>query len=149
MNGPCLNGRFTVGEPDRQVVPTRGPSVRRVLVGVRVTHPRSARKVQADECLGQICGSHILVMGQGKVFGEIISLIFVAGFSINVEVFLYDTVADPMVAHVEGARTLSANGVVGDAVGRRVIGDDRCGWLRMFHFGQRSTDDFGLLAVDE
>jgi hypothetical protein len=81
------------------------------------------------------------------VFGEIIAEVFTAGFPINEEMVLSDAVTHPIKAHVHGAGASLADGRIDDTVGGGVIGLDWGWWLRMAHFDESGTEDFGGLAV--
>ncbi len=85
--------------------------------------------------------------GSGKVLCKIVSFIFVPGFPENVEMFLDNSVADPMVAHVDGAGTLAPDGVIGNAVGGGIVGSNGRGGLYVSHFGRCSANNFALCAI--
>ena len=88
-------------------------------------------------------------MGWGMVLGEIVAQVFGAWFPKNVEVFLYHAIADPVVAHIYGARALAADGVVHDAICCRLVGGDWCGWLWEAHFCEGGVDNFPFFGVNK
>ena len=69
------------------------------------------------------------------VFGEIVGIVLVAGFPVDTELALVDTVSDPVVAHVHGFGASDFDSVVGNAFRCGVVSLDWGGtWLRMAHF---------------
>ena len=63
--------------------------------------------------------------------------------------FLNDAIAYPVIAHINCAGALAANGVIHDTVGGRIVGGDwRC-WLRETHLGKSGADNFTLFGVDK
>jgi len=75
------------------------------------------------------------MMGWGMVLGEIVAQVFGAWFPKNVEVLLYHAIADPVIAHIDGARSLAANGVIHDAICGGIIGGNWRSGLGEAHFG--------------
>ncbi len=83
------------------------------------------------------------------MFREIVGLVVTSWLPMNVEMFLDDAVANPMVAHVDGARTLVPDGVVGNAIGGGIVGGDGRGGLHVSHFVSCSANNFPLFAIDK
>ena len=65
----------------------------------------------------EIDGAHALVMGCGMMLGEIISIVFTAGFPIDVELLLVNTVAYPVETHVNCFGSLYFYVVAGNSGG--------------------------------
>jgi hypothetical protein len=87
----------------------------------------------------QIKMSNLLVMGDGMVLGVIIREVSFSWCPINVELFLLDSVAYPVESHVDSARSLLLDVVIGDATRCRIVGLDRCWWLWVAHFFERGS----------
>ncbi len=88
-------------------------------------------------------------MGRWVVFGVIITKVFFAWFPIDKEVALTDAVTDPIEPHVHGPRAALADGGIYDVKSGGVVGLNWSGQLRMPHFLESRTEDFGGLAVYE
>ena len=77
--------------------------------------------------------SHGLVMAWGMMLGEVVSKIVAASIPKYVELPLNDSIADPVVAHVDVARLVLLDGVVGKSSGGGVVGLNWCGGLWVAH----------------
>ena len=65
----------------------------------------------------------------GMMFGEIICFVGVTRFPVDAELFLFDSVPQPIISHVDGFGTFLFDGVVHDSIGARVIRLDWSWWL--------------------
>ena len=83
------------------------------------------------------------------MFGEVIGAIEFAFAPDNVELALADSVANPVKTHVHGFGALLFDGIVGDASGGAVVGDDDGRWLLVAEFLKTSTDGTGFLGIVE
>ena len=83
--------------------------------------------------LMQINRPHLYVMAYGMVFSVIISFIIHTSPPIDVELFLFSSILDPIVAHVNRFGSFLLNCLVGKSHRCCVIYLDRCGWLWMSH----------------
>ena len=72
-----------------------------------------------------------------------------AGFPLDFEVALLDAVLNPVVAHVNGLKSLESDCVVGDAVGNGVVCDHRGGLLRVTEICESVAGGDSCLAVNE
>ena len=75
------------------------------------------------------------MMGRGMMLGKIVGGIVGAAPPINEKFALFDSVLDPIEAHVEGARAALFDGLVGNAGGAGVVSLQGSSGLRMTHFG--------------
>jgi len=77
----------------------------------------------------QIGRAHDNVMRRGEVLAVVVSLVELAFAPENVKLALADSIADPIVAHVDGLGAFLFDSVVRDADGSAVVGGDGSGWL--------------------
>ena len=88
-------------------------------------------------------------MGDRVMLGIVIGLVALAGFPINVVLFLFLAVADPEKAHVKGLGALLLDSVVGQAGSSAVVGLDRGRRLFVAEVFQTGTDGDTFLAIEE
>lgn len=70
----------------------------------------------------KILVAHEFMMGGRMVLGEIISTVQFSGRPIEIELFLGNTIFEPMVSHVKSFGFLHANRGVENTMRRRVVG---------------------------
>jgi hypothetical protein len=63
-------------------------------------------------------------------------------------VFLVNTTAQPVKAHVHGFSALGLDGVVYNAEGGRIVGLDGSGWLRVAHFEKEVSQGNDFAGID-
>ena len=63
------------------------------------------------------------------MFGEVVAKIFCAGPPVDDELVLFDSIADPIEAHIHGARFALLQSIVRDAGGGGVVCLNRGWWL--------------------
>lgn len=83
------------------------------------------------------------------VLGEIVGSVGFAGPPVNVELFLADTVAHPIISHVDCLGALLFDGVVGNSGGSAIVGDHGGGWLGVAEFFKADTGWTGFFGVEE
>ena len=85
----------------------------------------------------------------GKVFGVVVGDVDVAGCPKNIELSLFDAVADPIETHVHGSTATLFDDVIGYAVGACIVRLDRCWWLRVSHGNENVAQHDGVFGVVE
>jgi hypothetical protein len=85
------------------------------------------------------------------VFGEIVRGIVAARGPVEVELFLLDSVKEPMPSHIEGFRFFQSDFGMKNTVGCGVVCFEwnATGWLRMPHFRQGGNDRHSFLCIEE
>ena len=92
---------------------------------------------------------HGLVVVWWVVFCVIVPHVVSSWHPIDEELSLLDSILDPIEAHINGFGSFLFDGLVGKASSHCVINLDWGWWLRMAHFDESGTEDFGGLAVDK
>ena len=77
------------------------------------------------------------VMAGAVVFGEVVSKIHRTGCPVDVELALFDVVANPIETHVDCLRAILSDGGVHDTVCGAVVGEHGCRgpWVVEFNEG--------------
>ena len=91
--------------------------------------------------------SYFLVMAGRMVFGVVVSFVDAARAPVDDELALFDSVADPVETHVNGAGALLLDVLIGNATGGRVIGEDGSGILWVPHFDEDGSENEAFLGV--
>jgi hypothetical protein len=68
------------------------------------------------------------------MFTVVVCQVEFPGTPIDMELALIDSVLDPVEAHVNSARLLLFDVVIGDPTSRRIVSLDWCWWLWVSHF---------------
>jgi hypothetical protein len=97
------------------------------------------------ECIGALSD----VMLSWVMFGIVICAIAGSAAPVDMELALSDAVADPVVSHIHRLRPALFDAVVGDATGGTIVGDERCGRLRVPKFVEGDPLRDGLFSVVE
>jgi hypothetical protein len=99
----------------------------------------------------EIFVAHEFMMGGRMVLGEIISTVQFSGRPIEIELFLGNSIFEPMVSHVESFGFFHANRSVENTMGRRVVGfqGSAGGWLLVAHFFEGGDHRDSFLGVQE
>ena len=80
---------------------------------------------------------------------EVVGSICDAAAPVNDELALRNAVTNPVEAHIHRFGSLLLDGVVGNAGGSAIVGDDGGGRLGMAKFFERDALGYGFLAVVE
>jgi hypothetical protein len=88
-------------------------------------------------------------MRSGMMFSKIIGLVKSAGFPIDMELALADTVANPVETHIDGFGALLFDSIVGNASGGAVVCYNGCGRLGMAEFFQADSKGACIFAIVE
>ena len=92
-------------------------------------------------------GASYTVMLVGMMFGEVVGAVADAAAPVDDELSLPDTIANPIKTHVHSFGAFLFDGVIGDARGSAVVGDDwRCR-LGMAELFESDTFGDGFFAV--
>jgi len=83
------------------------------------------------------------------MFGNIISKVETPGCPIDIELFVQDSVLDPVETHVNSLGTFLFDSVIGNACGRGVVSLERGGWLGMPHFIESVSDGHGFSSIEK
>ena len=81
------------------------------------------------------------------VFSKVVSIVISPWLPMHTELFLCYAITDPVKSHVNGTGWLLGYGVVGEFGGCGIVCLDGCGWLRVAHFVEHGSDDFGTVAI--
>jgi len=77
----------------------------------------------------EVDGTHLIVVGSGVMFCEVIPFVVFSGFPIYSELPLCNAVADPAKSHVNGFGVFLFYGVIDDSFCTGVVCLDGCCWL--------------------
>ena len=83
------------------------------------------------------------------VLGEVVSLVSGSRLPEDVELFLANTITNPIEAHVNGLRVFHLDRVIGDAGSSAIVGLQGRGRLGMAQFLQGSPDRACLFGIEE
>jgi hypothetical protein len=86
---------------------------------------------------------------RGTVRAVLVSTIGLAFFPKDMKLTLTHAIANPVKTHIDCFRSFLFDCVGGDSAGFVVVGDHRCGWLRMPHFFEGDTERTRFLAIVE
>ena len=90
-----------------------------------------------------------MMMRWRMMLGEVVGFVETSFLPVDVELSLTDTVADPVVAHVDGFGAFLLDGVIGNAGSGGIVSGNR-GWrLGVAEFFEGDSDWAGLFAVVE
>lgn len=89
------------------------------------------------------------VVGSGVVFGVIIGHVGFTATPDNFELALSNSAFDPVEAHVDGFGSFLFDGVVGNAEGSAVVGDNDSWWLWMAKFFQADAFGARVFGIEE
>ena len=92
---------------------------------------------------------HTSVVRASVMFGCIVPEIFLSGVVINFEQFLCLMAQQPEIPHIHRPRSLTLDGIGGDAHRRAVIAMDGGGWLGMSHLLKGESHNFCFKRVEE
>ena len=65
------------------------------------------------------------------MLGEVVGQVVTALLPVDLELFLFHSVTNPVESHVYCLGSLLLDSVVGDALCTLIVGDDDGGWLRV------------------
>ena len=94
-------------------------------------------------------GPHKFVMLRRMVFGVVVGDVGFAGSPEDAELFLINSIADPVESHVYCLRSLLFDCAIHDAGCGRVVSGNGGRWLWVAHFGQCGAEDSAILGVME
>ena len=91
------------------------------------------------------------VMRRRKMFSEVISRIGGTRGPVKTELFVGNTMTEPMVVHIKGLGAFHADLGLKNIVGSRIVSFKRgaISRLRVTHFGESSDKWDGLLSIEE
>lgn len=118
-----------------------------------LTHPclhcsRNLRQNEIDLAIGsEVPRAHVAMMAHRMVLGEVVGLVVGSFVPENFEHALFDTVLQPVVAHVDSLGSTLLDCFVADASGRGVVCHHVDWWLWVAHLRQGGDDEAGFFAV--
>jgi hypothetical protein len=97
----------------------------------------------------KVCAMHKAVMGSGEILCKVVAEIFCAWFPVDDELFLVDSISDPIKRHIHCSGLALFECVVCNAGCSGVVGFDRCRRLFVAKYIEGCLQGNCFLPIDE